>query len=272
MAFSPELRSAFIGNVCAWLEKYNLDGVDIDWEYPVGPEWGQEIKSRPEDRQNWIILLKDLRAALDKLGSKTGKRYSLSACVPASLWFVTANDAAAAAEIVDALKLMAYDYCGAWSQFTGHHSNLGNNPSDPAWGGWSTEQALNAYISANVPPQKIMLGAGFYGRVFHGTAPGANGDGLFQPFDSSSAENGDISWDKIKLLLQSGTGYSRYWDSAAQSPYIYNGDTWICYSDEEAVRLIGAYAKSKNLGGVFNWEYAHDMNAELLKALFESTR
>lgn len=272
MTFNASLRSAFVSNVCDWLERYDLDGVDIDWEYPVGPAWGQEIKSRPQDRRNWIALLKDLRNALNRLETEIGKRYSLSACIPASEWFVSVNDTAAAAEIVDALKLMAYDYYGSWSSTTGHHSNLYNNPDDPYNGGWSTDQALNAFLAANVPPEKIMLGFGFYGRAFGGVAPGPGGNGLYQPFGWLPFEFGSISWDQLKELLKPDSGYTRYWDEKAKAPFLYNGDTWISYTDEEQIKLLCDYAKSKNLGGVFTWEYIHDIDAELLQILYENSR
>jgi chitinase len=274
MANDAKLRSAFVTNACKWLEDYNLDGIDIDWEYPVGPEWGQEIKSRPADKQNYIALLKDLRNALDQLGAKTGKRYGLSTAVPASSWFVKANDVKAAAGIVDSLKLMAYDYYGGWSETTGHHSNLKNNPRDPAWGGWSTEQALNDYLKAGIPPEKIMLGLGFYGRAWQGVEAGdyADAPGLFQPYKSIPFEDGTLSWTAISQLLKQGSGYKRYWDDLAQAPYLYNGDVWISYTDQEQIERITRFIKEKNLGGAFVWEYGHDINGELFKVLADNSR
>jgi len=268
MANNSKMRTTFAANVCEWLEKYNLDGVDIDWEYPVGPEWGQEIKSRPADRANYISLLQDLRKAMDALGKKTGKRYGLSTAVPASNWFVIANDVVVASGIADNLKLMAYDYYGGWSNVTGHHSNLYNNPQDPAFGGWSTDQALQAYLKAGVSPEKIMLGVAFYGRAFKGVNDANNG--LFQPYKSPAFEDGSVDWAQIKKLQDSG--YTRYWDDKAEAPYLYNGDIWITYTDEEQIKLLLSYAKEKKLGGVFNWEYGHDMGAELLKVLFEGAK
>jgi chitinase len=269
MANDPALRAAFVANVCAWLENHDLDGVDIDWEYPVGPEWGQEIKSRPADKQNYITLLQELRNEMDTLGEKTGKRYGLSTAVPASGWFPKANDVKAAARIVDSLKLMAYDYYGGWNANTGHHSNLYNNPHDPAWGGWSTEQALDEYIWAGVPTEKIILGVGFYGHAWQGVEVGPYEDtpGLFQPFQSLPFEQGTISWTQIAEFLKPGSGYTRYWDNLAGAPYLYNGDIWISYTDEEHIKLITDFIKEKRLGGVFVWEYGHDMNAELLEIL-----
>jgi chitinase len=278
MANDPQLRAALVANVCKWLEDYNLDGVDIDWEYPVGPEWGQEIKSRPEDKKNYITLLQDLRNALDELGAKTGKRYGLSTAVPASGWFPKANDVKAAAKIVDALKLMSYYYYGGWSSTTGHHTNVSNNPRDPAWGGWSTKQALNEYLKAGIAPEKIMLGIGFYGHAWEGVKAGSRGDspGLFQPYESvpnsPPYDQGTISWVEIEKLLQPGSGYTRYWDNVAQAPYLYNGDMWITYTDQEQIKLLTDFVKEKKLGGVFVWEYAHDMNTSLMSVLAESAQ
>jgi len=207
---------------------------------------------------------------LDILGKKTGKRYSLSTAVPASSWFVKANDVAAVSKIADNLKLMAYDYFGGWSSATGHHSNLYNNPQYPALGGWSTDQALQTYLKAGVPPEKIMLGVPFYGRAFQGVDSANNG--LYQPFESTAFDGGSVDWAEIKELLNKDSGYTRYWDDKAKAPYLYNGDIWITYADKEQIKLLLSYAKEKKLGGVFNWEYGHDMGAELLEALSEGMK
>jgi chitinase len=274
MSADPAKRAAFVANVCKLLEERNLDGFDVDWEYPVGPEWGSEIKASPADKKNYILLLQDLRNAFDELGAKTGKRYGLSTAVPASNWFPAANDVVAAAKIVDGLKMMAYDYYGGWSSTTGHHANLYNNPADPAWGGWSTDQALDAYLGAWVPPEKIMLGIGFYGHAWSGVEAGPYEDtpGLFQPYKALPFDQGTVSWTQIKEFLKPGSGYTRYWDDLAQAPYLYNGDTWISYTDEEQIKLLAQYAKEKGLGGVFVWEYGHDMGSELMKILAESAQ
>ena len=258
----------FVANVVDWLDKYKLDGVDIDWEYPVGPDWGLEIKTRPEDRENYIALLTSLRAELDKLGQKNGgKHYSLSTAVPASGWFVEKNDVVAAASLVDSFKLMSYDYYGSWNQTTGHHANLSNNPEDPAWGGWSTKQAVDVYLNAGVPANKIILGVAFYGQAWEGV-PENGKNGLFQEGKGLNADNYSYS-PAIEKLLQPDSGYRRFWDEVAEAPYLYNGNVWVSYSDEQEFALIGAYVKEKGLGGVMVWEYGHDINAKLLKALNE---
>ena len=270
MAENPAKRAGFIADVCDWLEKNNLDGVDIDWEYPVRPLTGGG--PFPQDRENYILLLEETRVALDALGEKTGKRYSLSTAVPANSRFTTDVDAKKASEIVDSFKLMSYDYYGSWSSTTGHNAKLFRNPRDP--NNWSTDHAVSNFINAGVRPEKIMLGTAFYGRIWGGVAQGSYSatPGLFQSYQNVPF-GGSLSWTTLKQsYLTSKSGYTRYWDDVAKAPYLYNGNRWITYTDEEQIAAVGAYAKEKKLGGVFTWEYANDMSGELIKALAESAK
>ena len=270
MAADPAKRAAFAANICGWLEQYNLDGVDVDWEYPVGPPW--DNPRHFEDRENYIALLRDLRDAMDALGGKTGKYYGLSTAVPASTWFTDANDVRAAAEIADGLKLMAYDYYGSWSSTTGHNANLYQNPREPYTSRWSTDQAVQVYLNAGVPPEKIILGVAFYGQAWRGVPQGnfANTPGLYQ---SRTAFVNTIAWSDIKSsYLKSGAGYTRYWDDTAKAPFLYNGDRWVSYTDHEQIKALTGYVKEKKLGGVFVWEYGHDMETELLETLTKNSQ
>jgi chitinase len=264
MAADAGKRAGFIGEVCDWLEKYNLDGVDIDWEYPVRPLTGN---GRPEDSGNYITLLRELRDALDELGGETGKRYNLSTAVPAQSWFTATINVKAVSEIIDGFKLMTYDYYGSWSNTTGHNANLYR------WGsGWSTHDAVAGYLAAQVPPEKIIVGVGFYGQSWHGVPAGTNANfpGLGQ---SRTSSGGTLDWSDIKeYCLKTDSGYTRYWDNIARAPFLYNGSQWISYTDHEQIKEITKYVKDKGIGGVFVWEYAQDMDADLLKTLAEGSR
>lgn len=61
-ASTPETRAVFIRSAQAIVEKYGLDGIDLDWEFPVNGAWGL-VASKPEDRANFTALLKELRSA-----------------------------------------------------------------------------------------------------------------------------------------------------------------------------------------------------------------
>jgi chitinase len=50
------------------MQTYGFDGIDIDWEYPVAPERA----GKPEDYQNYVSFLKNLKSALGSSGHKYG--------------------------------------------------------------------------------------------------------------------------------------------------------------------------------------------------------
>ncbi len=52
MAKTQATRSSFISSIINILRKYDLDGIDIDWEYPARRD------GLPEDRENFVLLLK----------------------------------------------------------------------------------------------------------------------------------------------------------------------------------------------------------------------
>ncbi|HHW12627.1 MAG TPA: glycoside hydrolase family 18 protein [Firmicutes bacterium] len=264
MAKTKENREEFISDAINWIVQYNLDGIDIDWEYPVGPEWGQEIKSGPEDADNYVALLTELRTAFDALSKELGRPLTVTTAVPASAWFTQVIDVNAVQEQVDYLKLMSYDYYGGWSATTGHASNLYNNPNDPAWGGWSTDQAVTVYLNAGVKPEKILVGVPFYARAWRGVPPENNG--LFQPYKEAAYPHG-LTYMDIQSKILTDPSFKRYWDDVAKAPFLYNGDLWITYEDAESLAYKIEYIREKGLAGIMIWEYAHDINEVLLEAL-----
>ena len=61
-AVSKASREKFARSVVMLLREHSLDGVDLDWEYPGQSVSG--IKSRPQDKQNFTALLREVRAQL----------------------------------------------------------------------------------------------------------------------------------------------------------------------------------------------------------------
>ena len=57
MALTSESRNVFEDSVMQFLTRYDLDGLDIDWEYPGMPGAGHPF--RPVDKQNFTALLRN---------------------------------------------------------------------------------------------------------------------------------------------------------------------------------------------------------------------
>ncbi|MDO7206392.1 glycosyl hydrolase family 18 protein [Paraclostridium bifermentans] len=66
-AATPASRYNFARQVNSLIKQYDLDGIDIDWEYPGTS--GAGIKSSPLDRENFTLLLTAIR---DVIGSENG--------------------------------------------------------------------------------------------------------------------------------------------------------------------------------------------------------
>lgn len=113
MASSAVSRKAFIESVVSLLKTYSFDGFDVDWEYPT------LRGGLPEDRVNFIELLKELRMRFDKEG------YLLSIAVAATKdYHRSAYDVPEINKYVDFVNLMSYDLHAYWDAKTGHNSPL----------------------------------------------------------------------------------------------------------------------------------------------------
>ena len=129
-SLTPQSRAVFIQSVMEFLTRYDLDGLDIDWEYPGMPGAGHTFRS--EDKQNFTLLLKELRARFDAQTARTGRRLYLTIAAGASDEFLAHTEMAKVQLYLDTVNLMTYDFYEPGSDaITGHNAPLFTNPNDP---------------------------------------------------------------------------------------------------------------------------------------------
>lgn len=254
-------RKKFAQTSVAIVEQYNLDGVDIDWEYP-GMR-GEDNVFRTEDKEHFTRMFKAIREELDKLATKTGKTYQLTTALPCfpKLFEVTEMDKVA--QYIDYVNIMAYDYYVA-GDTAGHHSNL--YPSESYDMEDSGDKAYNFYTKAGVPAEKLVLGIPFYGRSWYMKTD--DNHGINRPVDSL-ARGGGYTFIKDSIMIR--PGFKRYWDDKAKAPYLWNAETkqLVVYDDEESVKIKCEYVKAKDMGGIMFWQYNSDLKGYLLTAVNE---
>jgi len=243
-----------------------FDGIDIDWEWPgvlghVGNHFG------PNDKANFVLLMKEFRTQLDALG---GQHYLLTAFGPADPDKIAVGwDLPALAQYIDIFNVQGYDFHGAGSDNswepnrTGHQSNLYLDPNDPYPFHFSCDSAIQNYLNVGISPQKLTLGLPFYGRGWKGVAAGGQ-NGQWQT--ANGAAPGQFGSDNLEsgtretYNLNSSVGGTVYHDTRSIATYKFTGDggEWWSYDDAWCIGQKANYIKSKNLLGAMIWEMCGD--------------
>merc|ERR1712156_717698 len=115
MAQTRERRQMFIQSAVHFMNYFGLDGIDLDWEFPAY-DMLPEVPTDPLDREHFSLLMKEMGDAF----KKHNPPYLLTFAAAADPY--KANNAYYLDEVhphVDWFNVMAYDYHGAWDNFTG---------------------------------------------------------------------------------------------------------------------------------------------------------
>ena len=226
-ALTDASRCRFAMSAVDLIQRYGLDGIDLDWEYPGQP--GPGIGFRAEDKENFTLLLKAVREELDRLGESRRRSYSLSIASAGGRYFEhTQMDRLHV--YLDWINVMSYDLAGGWSA-AGHHTPLYRSALAPP-AAVSTESMVQQHLAAGIPPRKIVIGVAFYGRGWRGVIP--QNDGRYQTFDQYES---DYPFWKISRDYLAAPGYERRWDSAAHAPYLWSAEygRFISYDDPQSL-------------------------------------
>lgn len=271
VALTEESREKFATSCVKFMKDYGFDGLDIDWEYPAG---GGDISNheRPEDPENFVLLMEALRAHLDEAGKADGTHYLLTAAVGSDKRHAEMIDWVRAEKAFDFINLMAYDFSGGWSEVTGFNAPLYDTSDTPPEGG-SADTSVGFFLKAGVPADKLVLGVPFYGHGWKEVAK--DDDGLHQAQGGISNEGTwEPGWfDYADLVTNYIPTMTRYWDDTAKVPWLYSEETgiMITYDDPESLAAKAAYVNEKGLGGVMFWETSADTDdAQLLTALWDA--
>lgn len=261
-ARTDKTRKEFARSCIAFMKQHGFDGVDIDWEYPVAGGMPSN-SARLEDKQNFTLLLKTLREALDEQGAADQRQYLLTIAGGAGTSFARYSELSLIHKYLDFAVIMTYDFHGPWDKYTDFLSPLytDKNPSPQYQASFDT--AVNAWLNASFPAGKLVAGIPFYGYVYQ--TSGEKNNGLHQSFSNAKA----ISYKKIAESYEKNPEFRRFFHPETKVPWLYNGSQFISYEDKESISYKSQYIKSKNLAGAMIWELSQDKNDALLNALME---
>jgi chitinase len=227
-------RKTFINNLAAYLTKNNYDGADIDWE-GVGSS---------ADSINIHVFIKQIHESF----LQTNPSFLLTMAIGSSSYEGQWLDYPTLSKYVDWFNVMTYDMDQGWSGNSGYNAAL---YYDYIGQDYSVDQSI-FYLTGGHSPllqkSKLVLGVPFYGKYFYGSPS----------FNTKFTSRTTPSYSNINTLFQSG-GWTRYWDSTAQVPYLKNESSVITYDDSLSIAFKCQYAKAKGLAGIMIWELSQDV-------------
>jgi chitinase len=253
---SPEHRLNFAKTTVELFKRYNVDGIDLDWEYPTIAGYPGHTYA-PQDKNNFTELIKTLR-------NEMGQAYLLSFAAGGFTRFLEESvDWASLIPYVDFVNLMTYDLTSGVSKTTGHHTPLHNNKIQKQ----SASNCINYLIKNKIPSEKLVMGAAFYARVWENVSDEHHG--LYQ---SGKFKQG-VPYKNFDKFFNDTSGYAYYFDKKAKAPFQYNAGKkmFATFDDEKSLKEKTKFIRNKKMGGIMFWELSQDKTANgLVGVIYEN--
>lgn len=226
MAANEYNRNRFADSCAVLIQQYNLDGIDVDWEYPTSKVAG--ITATKDDTYNYTLLMRAIRKVI-------GPRKLLTLASVDNARFV---DFKAITSIVDFVNIMLYETDAPPK----HQAALYRS----ALASYITcEESVNAHLMAGLKPHQIVLGLPFYG-----TGNGVEVKQTVLYRDLVKIPGLEKKWD----------------DTAKAPYLANKKGALVCsYDSPESIAFKCAFIKQKTLRGAMYWQYAGDTNDGVLR-------
>jgi chitinase len=241
---SAEHRNNFAKSTVALFKQYNIDGLDLDWEYPAiegypGHAWDKA------DKNNFTELVKALRR---EMGSDMVLSFAAGGFMKYLEESIDWNEVM---PFVDFVNLMTYDLVNGYSTVTGHHTLL----YDYKPGQESTRKCVEWLLNKKLPPAKLIVGAAFYARVWENVENVNNG--LYQ---SGKFLKG-VKYGGLATYFRDSADFKYFWDDEGKAPYQYSASKklFATFDDPRSIAEKAKFVRSKKLGGIMFWELSEDL-------------
>ncbi|KAH8105920.1 glycoside hydrolase family 18 protein [Cristinia sonorae] len=158
-------RKKLAANILALYNQYNLDGIDIDWEYPA--QQGDKANAvAPNDTANYLTFLNVLRKTLPPQAKITAAAMTVPWAGPDGQ---PLRDMSQFASVLDWILIMNYDTWGSSSK-PGPNSALNDACHNSTQPNANAVSSVQAWTQAGFPANQIVLGVPSYGYVSRSSA------------------------------------------------------------------------------------------------------
>ena len=232
-------RMAFAQSAVSFLNMYNFDGIDLDWEAPLDRDKG----GSPDNYENFVQLVQEIRQAIDE----SGKDYLLTIALPGTDWEQLDYDIVALSELVDWFNLNTFDYHTPKNipKTVGSHSDL------------KMIDAVVYKLLMETIPTKFVLGMAAFGRTY--TLADDRCKELNCPFRSPGLGGcgntpGFLPFSEISEYMDSNSYDELHHDYSSSSMVaVVDSNQMISFDNEETWAIKEAYAEMMCLRGTMLW-------------------
>ncbi|KAJ1925164.1 hypothetical protein IWQ60_004724 [Tieghemiomyces parasiticus] len=283
------LRNVLSNNIATYIRWLNLDGIDLDWEFPGMAGTKCNLFDPAQDSNNLLTFLASLHSNLAANFPRDPKLITMA--VRGETFMKDEKpmtDIAPFARYLDFVNVMLYDIYGAsWSPTAGPNAPLFSKD-----GTFSVQQAIDNWTQARFPASKLVMGLPMYGRSFTAVETptrtnlyvkirktqdsGDRDDVLYTPPcpKEPTTYSGVWKWRNLRSqgvltnATTAGAGWVRYFDDQSGTPWLYNAQnrTVISYDDPLTFQSKFRLAIANRLAGVMVWDLSQD-NGELMGSL-----
>lgn len=241
IAASAQLTENFANACLEFIQNYNIDGIDLDWEWPSTSEVAnftklvkaiyQKVKA---NNPNHLITA--------AVGSAQHSRYDLKN----------------SEKYLDYISIMSYDM--QINSKTTYHNAL-------YYSSGKTYVAIeNSYANYTqyVDSHKIIIGIPFYARYW------TNSSGV----NTSADYGGAISYGSLYSKYIKIHPENEHFDEKCQVPYYYDSSTgfFASYDNPTSIKIKSKYVYEKGLAGLMYWQDGQDSGDTLVKAIVEGIK
>ncbi|KAH7637503.1 mite allergen-like protein [Dermatophagoides farinae] len=238
---SNTLRHRFAKRIRDFINRHNLDGVDIDYEY-----FKMENNSNNQKRQYLISIIQSISESLKQNDDDNNNNRTILTLTTSRYPKHLADyyDFAEINKYVDFVNLPAFNF-----------DQEGNTLIHPAkLHGMSEMENMDAIVdlalALGMPSNQLVIGVPTFGTLYRmanqsQTTPGSKAIGWItnnQPITTISHSKICDVRDKVNWTLVR--------EKDLTAPYIYNNDKWIGFDDEISIKLKAKYIVLRRAAGM----------------------
>lgn len=240
MVVNHASRKVFIQSLKTTLETYQLDGVDLDWEFPG---------TANKNRMHFSQLLHEIRREYQR----EHRTYILSVAVaaPTTIAYLS-YDIREINSYADYVNIMTYDfhfYSPSTPQ-TGLNAPLyRRHDEESIFGTLNINASVHFWLAQGLEKSKIVIGLPTYGHSFQLVNPFNNKLGAPAANYGRVGMVGFASYSEICWFRRHNIYVHQVYDVESCSPYLYASTEWISYEDERSLECKANYIKENGFGG-----------------------